>query len=127
MKRMTCAVCIGFGLFDMSVSAAAPNELYDEALALYERGHYRAALVALEDAARTGHVRAQEMAGMMHLAGPGLYGSQVARDPEAAHAWLTRAAQGGSLAARRLVCEGVAAAGDDCTVDFRASSAEVLR
>ena len=127
MKRIACAACIALGLFDISVSAAAPNQLYDEALALYERGHYRAALVVLEDAARTGHVRAQEMAGMMHLAGPGLYGSQVARDPDTAHAWLRRAAQGGSLAARRLVCRDVAAAGDDCAADLRASSAQMPR
>lgn len=92
----TLALTCGAGL-------AAPDD-YERGLALYDRGEYSAALELFSSAARAGHVRSLEIAAIMRLAGPALYGAAVARDRAKAEAWLARAAQSGSAVARHLEC-----------------------
>lgn len=104
MKQTGCAVILAMAA--CAAQAAAPAELYEQGLALYTTGHYGAALRAITEAAERGHLRAQEMAGLMRLAGPALYGSQVARDVAAGRAWLIRAGQAGSEVGRRMACGG---------------------
>lgn len=73
---------------------------YETGLRHYDAGRYAEALAEFTKAAHAGHRRAQEVAGMMNLLGPRLYGDQVAEDRQAARRWLERAgAQGSDVAA----------------------------
>lgn len=101
MKR-ACWVMVA--AYACAVQAAPPERSFEEALALYEEGRYGAALRLIADAAEAGHVRAQEVAGLMLLAGPKLYGNEVPRDAAAGRAWLIRAAGAGSEVGRHFAC-----------------------
>ena len=61
---------------------------------------YRAMLQELRQAASQGNAEAQEMLGMVLLAGPTLYGNAIAADRCEARRWLLRAASQGSDTAR---------------------------
>jgi len=87
------------GLALASQSARA-NDARTLGEAAYEVQHYAAALAAFERAGSAGDLRAQEMAGLMHLYGSTLYGAQVPRDAKRAEDWLARAALQGSEVAR---------------------------
>jgi TPR repeat protein len=125
MRPTYCAVALGIAA--CAAQAAPPEDVYEQGLALYERGYYRQALAAVSDAAEQGHVRAQEMAGLMHLAGPVLYGDQVARDEATGRAWLARAAHAGSEMARRIACAGSGVPRAECATDRHVSTQGVSR
>ena len=61
---------------------------------------YRAMLEELRQAASQGNPEAQEMLGMVLLAGPTLYGSAIPADRCEARHWMLRAASRGSDTAR---------------------------
>lgn len=61
---------------------------------------YRAMLEQLRQAAAEGHAEAQEMLGMVLLAGPTLYGAAIRADRCEARQWMLRAASQGSETAR---------------------------
>ncbi|TWD78592.1 hypothetical protein FB547_107126 [Variovorax beijingensis] len=61
---------------------------------------YRSMLEQLRQAAAEDHAEAQEMLGMVLLAGPTLYGSAVEADRCEAREWMLRAAAQGSETAR---------------------------
>lgn len=61
---------------------------------------YRAMLEQLRQAADEGHAEAQEMLGMVLLAGPTLYGPAVKANRCEARRWMLRAAQQGSDTAK---------------------------
>ena len=96
----------------LALALSAQSSLATEAHALgeaeYEVQHYAAALAAFERAGEAGDLRAQEIAGLMHLYGSGLYGAQVPRDEKRAEAWLVRAALQGSEAARAILARRLA-------------------
>ncbi|CAN7553529.1 hypothetical protein [Variovorax paradoxus] len=61
---------------------------------------YRAMLEQLRQAAAEDHAEAQEMLGMVLLAGPTLYGAAIRADRCEARQWMLRAASQGSETAR---------------------------
>ncbi|BEP50195.1 sel1 repeat family protein [Variovorax paradoxus] len=61
---------------------------------------YRAMLEQLRQAAAEDHAEAQEMLGMVLLAGPTLYGAAIRADRCEAREWMLRAASQGSETAR---------------------------
>jgi len=61
---------------------------------------YRAMLQELRQSASQGNAEAQEMLGMVLLAGPTLYGNAIAADRCESRRWMLRAASQGSDTAR---------------------------
>lgn len=85
-----------------AATAHASTEMDDADLA-YDTQHYAEALRLYEAAAAKGDLRAQEIAGLMHLYGDAMYGSGVKRDKAQAAKWLRMADEQGSEMARRLL------------------------
>jgi TPR repeat protein len=78
--------------------AASPvaTAAYEEGLAAYEDCHWNEAIIQFERAATAGHLRAQEILGMMLPLGPTLYGDEVRQNPVAARRWFDHASTSGS-------------------------------
>ena len=99
----------GVLLLVAALSAARPSDAgvelqaeqrFQLALEAQADRDYRAMLVQLRQAATEGHAEAQEMLGMVLLAGPALYGTEVKADRCEARRWMLRAASQGSDTAR---------------------------
>jgi TPR repeat protein len=103
IARLVCAVTFG-ALMVSGAYAASGDDAYARAIEQYEAGHYATALDGFRDAARGGHLRAQEVAALMVLTGPSLYGPSVGVDRVAGIALLSRAAESGSDIARYVLC-----------------------
>jgi TPR repeat protein len=86
-------------------AGAQPAGSADHAAGLvhYEAGRYAEALTSFTKAAHAGHVRSQEIAGLMNLMGARLYGEGIGEDRAAARRWLGRAALQGSDVAVLIV------------------------
>ncbi len=91
-------------LMTTACHAADRNALYARALERYANGEYAAAYAGFGAAADAGHGRAQEIAGLMGLLGPSMYGAAVAHDTVAAVRRLQQAAESGSEVGRHVVC-----------------------
>lgn len=98
------ALCLGAAL-----SAAQPTDAnvvlhaeqrFQLALEAQAARDYRAMLEQLRQAAFEDNAEAQEMLGMVLLAGPTLYGAEVKADRCEARRWMLRAASQGSDTAR---------------------------
>ncbi|MFN3565112.1 MAG: hypothetical protein ACK4V1_03890 [Burkholderiaceae bacterium] len=96
------ALAIGLGIAFAGAADAVETAL-DGAGAEYEVQHFTAALAAYESAAQAGDAQAQEIAGLMHLYGEALYGTQIAANRTKAVYWLAQAAGQGRETARYLV------------------------
>lgn len=76
------------------------GQRYQLALEAQTARDYRTMLDELRQAAREGSAEAQEMLGMVLLAGPTLYGPAVQADRCEARAWVMKAASQGSDTAK---------------------------
>jgi TPR repeat protein len=99
-RRLIAAACL---LVAVGTARAESTDDYTLALYAYDACRWQEAMALLERGADAGDARAQEMLGMMHLAGPALYGADVPQDADAGVRWLERAAAQGSEAARVVV------------------------
>ena len=88
-----------------SLSTAAAHAIHEDAESAYDAGRYAEAVALYEERGLEGDVEAQGMAGMMHLMGSSVYGSQVTSDPERAARWLRAAALNGSIQAQFLLAQ----------------------
>jgi hypothetical protein len=66
---------------------AGPGDVYDEALAEYERCHWAAAWALLTPLADRGHPRAARLSLDMHRFGPRLFGGAFSADAARRAAW----------------------------------------
>lgn len=89
------------------VVATDPAEIeMAQAMDQFASGNYAEGLTHLLKAADAGNLSAQVMLGMLYLHGTMLYNLDViGPDTEAARAWLTRAALGGSPIAKYMLAE----------------------
>lgn len=95
-------LCLAAALCAAHPAGAEPQaeQRFQMALEAQTERDYRAMLEALRQAADEGHAEAQEMLGMVLLAGPTLYGTAVQADRCEARQWMRRAAVQGSETAR---------------------------
>lgn len=115
-------VCLAGTLVVLLGSAGAASGDFDDAQAQYEIQHFADALTLYERAAESGNCRAQEIAGLMHLHGPRLYGPAVPADAARARHWLSRAAGQGSPVACTLLAGAGAVGGAQRQVGMRADA-----
>ena len=87
------------------LAVAATATAADEFESAYDAGRYAEALALLETRGLEGDIEAQGMAGMMHLMGSRLYGTEVATDAERAARWLRTAALNGSVQAQYILAQ----------------------
>ncbi|HTN49184.1 MAG TPA: hypothetical protein VMK32_07120 [Burkholderiaceae bacterium] len=99
---MFCNRFLAATLIALSAATAASG---GEIEAAYDAGHYAEALSLLETRGLEGDIEAQGMAGMMHLMGSSLYGSEVTTDPERAARWLRASAMNGSIQAQFILAQ----------------------
>lgn len=90
------AVLSAFALTSPACASPAAATAYESGLAAYDACHWSEAASHFERAAAAGHVRSQEILGMMLFAGPSLYGDGIRRDPAAARRWFDLAEASGS-------------------------------
>ena len=88
-----------------TLSTAAAHATHEDAETAYDAGRYAEALALYEERGLEGDIEAQGMAGMMHLMGSSVYGSQVTSDPERAARWLRAAALNGSIQAQFILAQ----------------------
>lgn len=98
LATLTAVLLIAPVAWSQPEGGAEPAGLlhYQAGLEEYDEGRYEAALALFTRAAAAGHVRAQEIAGMMHWLGPVYYGEGIAHDRAAAQRWFAAAASRGS-------------------------------
>lgn len=104
MRKMVSTFCFAALLVAAQAQSAPLDANFEHAMEEYGRGNYWAAYTEFTEAGKEGHVRSQEAAGLMLLAGPALYGRELKQDRERAMYWLRRAAQAGSPVALHIVC-----------------------
>jgi len=98
-------------------AALSSAQVFQLALEAQTATDYAPMMALLRQAARAGHLPAQEMLAQVLLAGPALYGGRVAADRCEAAAWAWRAASQGSAIGRQqwlLLGRTRAAAGPAC-------------
>ena len=76
------------------------EQVFELALEAQSHREYGPMLDHLNEAARRGHVGAQELLGVVLLQGPALFGPEVARDACTPREWLARAAPQGDEVCR---------------------------
>jgi TPR repeat protein len=103
MRPFVSTLCLA-GLLVSAAHAQNAEVFYERAMARYEIGDFAGAYTEFSAAGDAGHVRSQEIAGLMRLAGPLLYGAAVPRDDDAAMHWMLKAAAAGSEMAQHLTC-----------------------
>lgn len=120
MARMIVPTAALLSAFMLALPVAASPEsasAYENGLAAYDDCHWSKAVAHFERAAAAGHVRSQEILGLMLFAGPTLYGDAIRRDRSAARRWFDRAGASGSelgaLMAKHL------AAGEETRAELR--------
>jgi len=87
------------------LAVAATAAVADEFESAYDAGRYAEALALLEARGLEGDIESQGMAGMMHLLGSRLYGTEVPTDAERAARWLRTAALNSSVQAQYILAQ----------------------
>jgi len=107
-SRTLLAVAIGATMTlavagETAQAPPSPEQRFQMALEAQSAREYRTMLALLREAGAAGHVQAQEMLGMVLLAGPVLYGQGIRSDRCEARHWAREAArQGSDIGAQQL-------------------------
>jgi len=117
--KIVSTLCYAALLVAVPAQSAPFDADFERAMEEYGRGKYWAAYTGFTEAAKAGHVRSQEAAGLMLLAGPALYGRELKQDRDRAMYWLRLAAQAGSPVALHIVCGAEARVGSIAAADVQ--------
>ncbi|MGO3126231.1 MAG: sel1 repeat family protein [Advenella sp.] len=100
VATLLAAAAYGLSMSAFAADMTSPGQKFQLALEAQTVGQYDEMMALLRLAGEGDHIGAQEMLGMVLLAGPTLYGNAVQADQCEAAKWLSRALSQGSEVAR---------------------------